>query len=65
MKRSKLSVAGWRQQLFDLLGTSTLGEEALRLADGMALQAAREMRRKRTYRGRDDFEARLKEIAKR
>ena len=64
MKRFKLSVAGWRQQLFDHLGMSTLGEEALRLADGMALQAAREMRGKRSKWGRDDFEARLKEIAK-
>ena len=36
MKRTKLSVAGWRRQLFDHLGMSTLGEEALRLADGMA-----------------------------
>ena len=64
MKRSKLSVAGWRRQLFDHLGMSTLGEEALRLADGMALQAAREMRVKRSKWGRDDFEARLKELAK-
>ena len=63
-QRTKMSVAGWRAALFDHLGTSTLGEEALRLADGMALWAAREMRGKRSQAGRDAYEARLKELDK-